>query len=1011
MFYILNNGGDTQYPTDGSLDSQLESEWYPKHISKLDRRGFNFYYNGENNHLVSYFKGYVGVPNQFYGVYYADPNVENIFTEFEQQVESAFEGQGWTTSRSGKGADSIYTHLTNTEPADLAVTDDELDRLLQNNSTTDVVQLGAADYRSALGVCKALVEYDNNIRVSICSSRIPDELPTSDVVVIPDKSQEPGEPIGKTQEKIEDENFSQLISEVKSQINTYIHTPKENSDQINRENALGAAIDGANKNSQIDLDPLGLRIKTEQQKHERVANYTQLSKFVGIFTGVCFSIIIAAYYGLLSIISETIVSPVVLPPPILAFEGGASVTLSSIYLVILCSGILFVGSVAVWKQFIPSNVLQGSSIVSSSLSKSLVEGKMSNDGVSVDSTQINHIIQDLDEILNHPAVDRLEDIDSVLAALFDETSIQVYDVEKLKQTTILNTLGWFAICLLIGTAVGVFTLGLLQFITNFWNAFIYILVSATLIQITVFSLLALVIVVRKVRSFITRTSSAHQLFPSWSDMTMGAILVAGAISTAQLGSDAWASREAITYHLVNGLIAKTLGQVVSVSVGVEIVFFAIVSSICLILLFQTFFDEGSILTKSLLISMSVGVILIWVNFPVIPVSRLAWIAGIVLGVVVGVVGGLFLLSERTPIAPKNVTKLVGIGLSSVLVIAFIEGSFVYQSPIVYDAATNQFNFVEFNFSGLSGGIAVGPIALTVYHFMVMCGVMYVIHGGVSSDEDIEVLVIGPKDSQPEEHVVTLFKHFLDGKGNPPEPKGDMESILNVDDSSQRRKDESNDRGHDLIRPIGFTTTYERNRSIRIWTPLTSGGIFGDDLLAKVDEVEGEKSIAESPEGVFDNINDAARSAIAESFHAADVLILLFPLQGVANTDINTGGMTNNNTSSKSYWYLTEYRRLLMKEAIEGKRIYGVVPDGIDMFTDQKKQDIESIQNRWEDLSVDMTDTAFGDCSTETRKIISKRLHNPNRQFLPIIKLNNQNLGLQQEIDCLSKSEIDEENKL
>lgn len=494
-FYVLNNGGDVTYP----LNKQpQEPDNYSRRTRDLYQSNFRFHYDGVRNHVVSYFKGRVNtgtgshlISNQFYAVYYGDGTEQDLLRALKERVESAFDSQGWQTSESDRDAHSIYTNLTTVEPVELSVDEGMLLRMIDKDSSDDSdeappsdvgqnenypdgpIQLGAPDYASALRVCKRLIEQVDDIKLTISSSGHESSHPPSDVVVIPGDTDEPGAPTRGTLDWLQRADLSHRIRKANNRLTTFIQE-----DGARATDLAKAFEDRFPDPSVPNIDDLGVRIDTPERKATRESRLGTGAMLGGGMAGVVLVALLAVYLGYVERIVEVLNSPVSVSS---WFISGVNVgiTIPSWMILGPCLAIIILLGLGFHRLVLVGNIILnwfGAKF-----------GSTTNSPASDAAKQTaKHLLFELREIRDHPAIETTENIDSAIDRVFDTDSIsndvlKLYDRSSYRRSIQLVGISRFGFGLFVAVLGLTFLVSVGVLVSQAWIALHYILIVAALV--------------------------------------------------------------------------------------------------------------------------------------------------------------------------------------------------------------------------------------------------------------------------------------------------------------------------------------------------------------------------------------------------------------------------------------------------------------------------------------------------------------------------------------------------
>lgn len=999
MFYILDNGGDVVFAQDDVQNDSKQLDSVNRNLSELFQKGFYFYHDASRNRVISYFKGNAGsgtqlTGNQFYGFYEGDGTEEDILGTFENEVESAFANLGWRLSKTGQSADSIYTHLKSSSPEELAVDNERLHRLLEK-SLDDPLQLGTPDFSSALPICKRLISDFEDIKVAICTSGVVEELPETDVVVVPKDTDEPGVPTRDTKELFEKEDLERRIETTKSDVTSFVESGDADE---RRERVLVEALESGYPDSGVEsIRGLDIRVDTPDRRKEQRSRISNIAGVSGGVVAIILALGLSLYYGALTDAVGVLNSTVY-------FRLGFVPGVESIYSEIPVRSWLIVGVCSLTILLLSSPYLRtGKSGVRSHLKESAPVTELRavyraiNDARDPSrdeggaTGEPERILSSLYEIDAHVAIKDFEGFEEVSEEIFSNIdSLNVYDDFRYRRSNFVTGVWSF-----IKGGVGVSTFVALFFVlgvvtSTFWVYFLGLLIAIPLVLIGMHSL---PIVVRTGTSLVGVVwSTGRQSYktvrrislPSRRECIRGVILLAGTWATTQLGSMVWQSGEGLSYQLLVGLADEIPGRFVSVDVGVEMLFFGAVGFVLVALSFSVRNAEEPFFPAVLFLATLGGLGHLWYDASVVLVSEWAWLVGLAFGVLMAVVAGVLEKVVDYP-TPEQVTSGISVFFGFLLTVSFVESHLEYTSPLRYAVSRREFELVALSFSGYPYELAFGTVLFSVLYFVITLGALSVLSSVITHDGDhVEALVVGPLGSDPFYHVSLLFHHFHTEAGTNPSGNDKVEKIRRELDKIGPDRNSKQVLEWNGVEPVKFTTSPDRLPDLTVWAPLTAEySTVGRDVIRQLDNVDQKKGSEYLPEEGSNRTGAGLVTELARAIATADVLVLLFPMNVQPD-------------------YLERYLEFLEDHLGEGQRAIGVISNTSDFVSKYEKEYGRDIDENWEDFSRESTHKTFEGCRSEIRENILSHLDNGENGFLlPVLEdANEETMGAEQEREYL-----------
>ncbi|WP_338740513.1 hypothetical protein [Haloplanus salilacus] len=938
MFYVFDNGGEMRYPPGGLREA--EPDGYSQRSRELWDAGFYFHYDGGRNHVACYFKGAIGsgqqlVNNQFYGVYYGDGTDHDLLAAFEDELESAFDSQGWRTSDSDMGTAAIYANLTSVQPVDLAVDQELLRAATSDESETadGPIQLGAPDFTSSLRVCKRLIADLEDARVTICSAGASETLPDTDVVVIPEATDEPGAPARGTKVEMQKKELRRRITETKADLEDFVEGEQA------RARALVESIESGFLDPTVpDVESLGYRLDTPARKAEKESRDTTFYTGLGGILGTVLTVVALWYVGVVGRLVESLSSEVTFQlglVPGVEPPAFATTPIGSWQIVGVC--LVVIGLMAGWGH---------TDRIVAEL-RTWISGGDGTDAGSVDGANeaAKSLVADLEEILNHPATERSEFSDVPDGIFEGEVHLNVYDDADYRSST-RNTL---VLSMLKGIGavgvVGVLFAGVAWVASQYWQPSLSVLVGLAIGSV----LLRLPRAATTVAPLLFKAARSGSL-PDRRASAVGGALLLGGWSVSQAGAVAWQRGSGLPYHLVSGIGGELPGRVVGPAAGVEVLFFGVVGGALAALGVAAWRSPEPLVQRALLAATVVGLVNLWLSVDF--VSAWGWLAGVASGI------GVAAAATWRGVSPDRLTRGVGGLYGVVVVVVGLESQLQYQSPLVYDASAGGFVGGTPSFAGYAYSLSASRVALTLVHIAIAAAVLYVLWTEVFGSDRTEVMVVGPDGDAQIRHMSLLFGHFLtDVDGDEPEPNDAMKRIRKRDDGGGTTPMEEI-LDTDGVLPASFTVD---SSNLLVWTPLTSGTVLSDEVFTRLDrKLNSRTNLTE------DTVRGAPQYVeLAISLQETDVLVLLFP--------------ADDDDDERRQKYLNDCYKLLEQFRDEELTTIGVIT-GADHLIDGVATE------QWENFREVATEEAFEGYSQERREILLSYLDNADRGvLLPVVE--------------------------
>jgi hypothetical protein len=741
MFYVVDNGGNVNYPPDGVTQ---ESDNYSQKASDMWDDGVIFHYDSERNHIVSYFKGQVRregtdqmLPNQFYGIYYGNSTGSQLFRSFEDEVETAFSSQGWRTTELDSGLNTIYTNLTTTQPVELSIDDSVLEEQRQKSRNSgNPVQLGTPDYTSALGVCEKLIEkYDSEgVKITICTSGGGEAVPSSDFIIVPNSSDEPGVPVLDTKEPIEDAKLRVIKRNTKSTVDEFTETNQ------NDARALVEAIESGPGSGVPDISEFGIRLDTKERREERKQSVKWFAWAIGGAFGILLPVVVLILSGTLDSMVKELSTTVrfqlgVVPgftDEIVSSRGVIGLCVAGIVIAVSSlllpsssissgspTGILGGASNAPGPSGSTSNVPESSGSTSGTSESGAVESDVSNSSASKKEARdaAEMVLRGLDTIESHPAADRLGGFDSISEEIFDDSVVEVRKDSTYGLDTIIRQrfVPFFA-----ATVVAVVLVALFAVILRVGSAAPILFFNA-LIAVTV-GLVGwrLVVVGPAVAGTVWSVALRPSRLRAFARSSPGQVIIvlAGGWSVSQLGV---AVTQQETQGLADVLITGIAGELprLSLAEGTEILFATTAGFLLCVLLAtaRRSSSENRLLGGALFVGTTVGAANVLRQLTLFS-APLMWAIGLLLGVFVGLIG----LVIDYFLIPRRLFGAIRMFLTVLVVGAFVESQVTYTPPVGYNTGSQQFTTLSSSF----GGYTYSSVFFSLVHLLTTVGVGYVL---------------------------------------------------------------------------------------------------------------------------------------------------------------------------------------------------------------------------------------------------------------------------------------------
>lgn len=957
MFYILNNSGEIRYPQE-NFNIPPENDYRPR-LKELYENGFYFYYNQKSGHITSFFKGATGsgdrlVSNQFYAVHYGNEDSPNVFSQFKQRVENAFERQGWQTDESSSGEAAIYTNLSTSKPykpEELGVDVEVLASLLQDEEYEKPVQLGAPGFASALRVCKSLCKL-NVDRVAICTSWDEHVFPETDVVVMPNETNNPGAPTGETERHIEKKHLETQIQNSKSELSEYI---SQSDDPGVDRHVLVKTLE-SDLGNLPNINEFGIRINTAGGSQDQASRIRSLSWLIGGSVGIAISTFLILLFGLYPAINELLNTRVHFEWGFIPGFHGRSAPFRASFLIGASLGVL---------------LLAGAGPRALRLTTSYVRRSVINwgpeagaQGSTDASTTAKNTLRRLEKIKTNPAIDERGGFEKVSREIFDAADIRVSDAESHRRQSLKK-------------AVMPFTF---SFVISGILIALFIIAGEVMLEYTLLSLnalLAVALVVAVIRLPVAMKGTAALLaeipIVFYKRAIYGTIVLLGAWSISTLlVTIAGSEDRGLSEHLISGLAGWI--PTMSVAAGTELIFFTLITFLIVGLFFAIWNSKQRFLPAVLLVALLFGVANMWSGLA-LSLGIWSWSTGILIGVVVGLLVGFVVSGQR-------MTGTISVFFIALIPIVFIESQIAYTSPLIYDVAAQEFRLASPSISGY----IYSSVLQSVVHLLITVLVVFVLSSAINFSISLsvpkgstfgfknslggllpgkgkrrEVLVIGPDDYGPCNHILLLGNKLLHDNVVP--NSGEW-----MQQASTGKRDFNN-----AVTPIKCNPKYEGSKWT-IWAPISKYALLGDKLFEKLGEREpvNNRMLPENVVGATRD-RDLVYGELSRALVESDVLVLLFPATGAPQPD----GVSVNDPQLKGspFWYLECYHNLLEHHVEDDTNVIGVITD-----TGKLQNTYETNINNekhWYNFSEVATEEVFVNCPDEMEEKITDDIDNYN----------------------------------
>lgn len=942
MLRIYNNGGRLRYPADEPNRSKYDE--YDHRIEDWWDNGLAFHYDKTRNRLICYFSGSVSsgqslVPNQFFAIYDGDGNESDPLAEFRNKIESAFDSQGWVTSDSSMGPATIYNNLTTEQSIDLAISHEEIEELLSSKQTTSKktpapIQLGAPDFDSSIQVCRQLIDNDDfqDIRVTISAGGAGEDvpIPETDIVIIPDATDEPGAPVSDTKRRRENQQLRSLIQETQKRYESFINEG---------EGSVDALIERFESRSR-GTNKFDYQLYTQSRRKSKENRNTRNLGIIGILIGI------ALMSGLVY----------VLPVP--------TTFLKEDWLFFLC--LFFVIIIRLYDLWVSFST----------------DTNHSTDGTHLHDPKqrqkADQLLEKIQDILDHPATDK-DRIEHLQNEILHSSRLKIahsHNPESKSGDSFAATVKK-GISSPSPTQQGFY--GVIASVSVLTVIIVMSGVPSSLrirgSRVSLWTLLLWVPALLSIGAWVTRMAS-------WSDIKARIVklktlrsmirpllasvyLLSGTLFVAQSGIYAWQQGDGLTYQLISIVAIETIGRISELDAwgAINVLFLIVAGILITVFAFATWKLElpersaprALVLSTpgALFCSTLVGFIHITVQMNTV-VDLLAMIVPIV---VFGLtLSGLVIFGSR-----KIIDQIVTyISYSYIVLIVGV----LIESRLTYEISDLNLGipplFIEFT----SGGVHPlmndslypfinNPVLDVVPQLSLTLIFLYPLWTAVSDVSQTEVLVIGPDTQTGEDYIDRLQKNML------------------------ATYKTTSDKSDSLI--TGFTT--DSTPALRVWTPggelesniypLDTGVIericedglkrkcFPDNLPNERTRLQQIKQTFSSRPGIKTILEQ--KREIAVSLTEADVIVLLFPDRGDTQKTKQGGGRE----AESQQGYFDSYLRLLeaLDECESGnssRTILGTITGR----NDEDKQEPE-------DLPQTITERVFEECDQDKAEFLEK----------------------------------------
>jgi len=182
----------------------------------LHRRGLSFHHDPGEGRLVCYVAGVRQVPEQFYVEFVGETaRGTDAFEKLSASLAHLERDADWSLDTGGSGKQAVFDALaagTVATPAD----PDGVATLLQERDRP--VELGTPDETTAAGLYRWLRGRESDFRVTVCSGGAVDELPPTDVVIVPDGADTVGAPAGATRYRRAQERREAAVRQAREEL-------------------------------------------------------------------------------------------------------------------------------------------------------------------------------------------------------------------------------------------------------------------------------------------------------------------------------------------------------------------------------------------------------------------------------------------------------------------------------------------------------------------------------------------------------------------------------------------------------------------------------------------------------------------------------------------------------------------------------------------------------------------------------------------------------------------------
>lgn len=214
------------------------------------------------------------MPEQYYAEYTDDAvNGPDGMVEFAEALRRLERGSDWQLDRSGSGKQEVFDALLDgvvTEPA-------ETDEVVTLLDTADrPVELGVPDERSAAGLYRWIRRHDDDLSVTICTNGTVEELPETDVVVVPGGADRVGAPTGETRRRRSEKRRAAAVERARSALWDAVSVARSTSDsEAIARSRVAAGLD------RVGIGAVGISVSPTRGRRETVRHASLWLSFGG----------------------------------------------------------------------------------------------------------------------------------------------------------------------------------------------------------------------------------------------------------------------------------------------------------------------------------------------------------------------------------------------------------------------------------------------------------------------------------------------------------------------------------------------------------------------------------------------------------------------------------------------------------------------------------------------------------------------------------------------------------